>query len=61
MKTNLNEHECSANIHTVDQESFMLKIICVKNFHGDKFSRFCLIREILMVEDYNMDKHLECS
>ena len=43
---------------TVNREIFMLKIICVKNFHG-KFSQLCSIRKNLMVDDCNMDKHLE--
>jgi len=47
---------------TVDREIFTLKIICVKNVHVVKFSRFRLIREIfLTVDDYNMDEHLESS
>ena len=47
---------------TVDREIFTLKIICVKNVHVVKFSRFRSIREIfLTVDDYNMDEHLESS
>jgi len=38
----------------------MLKIICVKNFCGVKFSQFHLIREIfLMVDSYNVDERLK--
>ena len=38
----------------------MLKIICVKNFHSVKFSRFRSIREICsMVDSYNVDERLE--
>ena len=40
----------------------MLQIIRIKNFPGIKFSQFRSIREIfLMVDDYNMYKHLESS
>ena len=47
---------------TVDREIFMLKIICVKNFRVDKFSQFVnSIREILTVDGYIMDEHLEHS
>ena len=46
---------------TVDWEIFTLEIICVKNFCGVKFLRFHSIREILMVDSYNMDEHLESS
>ena len=43
--------------YTVDREIFMLKIICVKNFRGVKFSRFCSIREIfLTVDGYDVDE-----
>ena len=46
--------------YTVDREIFALKIIRVKIFHIDKFSRFCSIREIyLTVDDCNMDERLE--
>ena len=45
---------------TVDREIFALKIIRVKIFRIDKFSRFRLIREIfLTVDDCNMDERLE--
>ena len=45
---------------TVDREIFALKIIRVKIFRVDKFSRFRSIREIfLTVDDCNMDEHLE--
>ena len=45
---------------TVDREIFALKIIRVKSFRVDKFSRFRSIREIfLTVDDCNMDKRLE--
>ena len=38
----------------------MLKIIRMKIFHVVKFLWFCSIRKIfLMVDDYNMDEHLE--
>ena len=47
---------------TVDQESFMLRTIRVKNFVLFKFSWFRLIRDIfLMVDDFNMDERLESS
>ena len=47
---------------TVDREIFTLKIICVKNFRGVKFSRFHSIREIFLTVDYcNMDEYLESS
>ena len=47
---------------TVDQEIFMLKIICVKNFRVDKFLSFRSIYDIfLTVNGYNTDKHLESS
>ena len=40
--------------------NFALKIIRVKKFRVDKFSRFRSIREIfLTVDDCNMDEHLE--
>ena len=46
--------------NTVDREIFALKIIRVKIFRVDKFSRFRLIREIfLTVENCNMDERLE--
>ena len=46
--------------YTVDREIFTLKIIRVKIFRVDKFSRFHSIREIfLTVDDCNMDKRLE--
>ena len=42
---------------TIDREIFMLKIICVKNFHVVKFSRFrWSVNFFLMVDDYNMDE-----
>ena len=45
---------------TVDREIFALKIIRVKIFRVDKFSRFRSIREIfLTVADCNMDERLE--
>ena len=45
---------------TIDREIFALKIICVKNFRIDKFSRFRSIRKIfLTVDDCNMDERLE--
>ena len=45
---------------TVDREIFALKIIHMKIFRVDKFSRFRLIREIfLTVDDCNMDERLE--
>ena len=46
---------------TVDWEIFMLKIICVKNFHGVKFLQFRSIREffLLTVDGHNKDKRLE--
>ena len=45
---------------TVDREIFALKIIRVKFFRVDKFSRFRSIREILLtVDDCNMDERLE--
>ena len=45
---------------TVDREIFALKIIRVKIFRVDKFSRFRSIREIfLTVDDCNMDERLE--
>ena len=48
------------NYCTVDREIFALKIIRVKNFRVDKFSRFRSIREIfLTVDDCNMDERLE--
>ena len=48
--------------HTVDREIFTLKIIRVKNFGVDKFSRFRSIRKIfLTVNGYNLDEHLESS
>ena len=38
----------------------MLKIICVKKFHGVKFSRFRSIREFfLTVDGYDVDERLE--
>ena len=47
-------------IHTVDRDIFVLKIIHVKIFHVDKFSRFHLIREKnFTVDDCNMDECLE--
>ena len=47
---------------TIDREIFTLKIICVKNFHVNKFSWFRSICEIfLTVNGYNMDEHLESS
>ena len=47
---------------TVDREIFTLKIIRVKNFRVNKFSRFRSIRDIfLTVNGYSMDKHLESS
>ena len=48
-------------IHTtVDREIFALKIIRVKIFRVDKFSRFRSIREFfLTVDDCNMDERLE--
>ena len=46
---------------TVDREIFTLKIIRMKNFRVVKFSQFQSIREILMVNDYNMDELLESS
>ena len=48
-------------IYTVDWEIFMLKIIRTKNFRVVKFSQFCLIREILTVDDCNMGEGLESS
>jgi len=46
--------------HTVDREIFALKIIRVKIFRGDKFSRFCSIHTIfLTVDDCNMNECLE--
>ena len=42
-------------------EIFTLKIIHVKNFRVVKFSQFQSIREILTVNDYNMDECLESS
>ena len=45
---------------TVDREIFALKIIRVKIFRVDKFSRFRSIPEIfLTVDDCNMDERLE--
>ena len=45
---------------TVDREIFALKIIRVKIFRVDKFSRFRSIREIsFTVDDCNMDERLE--
>ena len=45
---------------TVDREIFALKIIRVKIFRVDKFSRFRSIREIFFtVGDCNMDERLE--
>ena len=45
---------------TVDREIFALKIIRVKIFRIDKFSRFRSIREIsFTVDDCNMDERLE--
>ena len=47
---------------TVDQESFTLRTIRVKNFVLFKFSWFCLICDIfLIVDDCNMDERLESS
>ena len=47
-------------LSTVDREIFALKIIRVKIFRVDKFSRFRSIREIfLTVDDCNMDERLE--
>ena len=47
---------------TVDREIFTLKIIRLKNFRVDKFSRFRSIHEIfLTINGYNVDKHLESS
>ena len=48
------------NLNTVDREIFALKIIPVKIFRVDKFSRFRSIREIfLTIENCNMDERLE--
>ena len=48
--------------YTVDWEIFTLKIIRVKTFRVNKFLQFHSIRKIfLMVNGYNMDKHLESS
>ena len=44
---------------TVDQEIFMLKIICVKYFHADKFLWF--VQYALTVDGYIMDERLEHS
>ena len=44
---------------TVDREIFTLKIIRVKKFRVNKFLRFHPIHEILTVNGYNMDEHLE--
>ena len=45
---------------TIDREIFALKIIRVKIFRVDKFSRFRSIRKIfLTVDDCNMDERLE--
>ena len=50
----------SVATYTVDREIFALKIIRVKIFRVDKFSRFRSIREIfLTVDDCNMDERLE--
>jgi len=47
-------------IYTVDREIFALKIIRVKIFRVDKFSRYRSIGEIfLTVADCNMDERLE--
>ena len=47
---------------TIDWETFTLKIIYVENFHVVKFLWFCSIHKIfLMVDDCNMDEHLESS
>ena len=47
-------------VHIVDREIFALKIIRVKIFRIDKFSRYRSIREIfLTVDDCNMDERLE--
>ena len=47
---------------TIDREIFTLKRIRVKNFRVVKFSQFHSILEILlMVDDCNMDEHLESS
>ena len=56
------EGACSINNmwSTVDREIFALKIIRVKIFRVDKFSRFRSICEIfLTVDDCNMDERLE--
>ena len=45
---------------TVDWETFMLKIIYVKNFNVVNFLWFRLIHNFfLMVDDCNMDEHLD--
>ena len=45
---------------TVDREIFALKIIRMKIFRVDKFSRFRSICEIILtVDDCNMDERLE--
>ena len=41
--------------------NFYVKIIRMKIFRVVKFSQFQSIREILMVNDYNMDELLESS
>ena len=53
--------EMEQKINTVDRENFTLKTIRVKNFRVNKFSQFRSIREILTVNGYNMDEHLESS
>ena len=47
--------------NTVDREIFTLKIIPVKVFLGVKFRGSFHLRNILMVDGYNMDERLECS
>lgn len=52
------EYEQTTNI--VDQVIFTLKIICMKNLHGVKFSQFRSISEIFFtVDGYNVDELLE--
>ena len=47
---------------TIDQDIFMLKIICIKYFRVDKFSWVSSICEIsLTVDGYIMDERLEYS
>ena len=51
-----------SELRTVDREIFPLKIIWMKNFCVVIFVRFRLIHEIVsMVNDCNMDEHLESS